>query len=151
MNVVRTVDGGGALRGQGRQDERGAGAQVADLDLGAVQARATVDRRVLGVDLRRLDAHLARLAEPLEPVLEDRFVDVGGALGLGQQHAGGRLEVRGEARIRPGLDVAGAEGAGAESRAVDLDGVAAARDADADAAQRVEEGARGGRTGRPRA
>ena len=37
-NVVRAVDGGRALGGQGGQDQRGAGAQVADLDLGAVRA-----------------------------------------------------------------------------------------------------------------
>ena len=38
VNVVRAVDGGGAVGGQRGQDQRRAGAQVADLDLGAVQA-----------------------------------------------------------------------------------------------------------------
>ena len=50
MNVVRTADGGRALRRQGGQDERGSGAQIADLDLGAAELRGAVDRGVLAVE-----------------------------------------------------------------------------------------------------
>ena len=74
-------------------------------------------------------AHPVELREPLEAVLEDRLVDVRDAGRLGQQHRRRRLEVRREARIRRGLDVARLEPDGRERAAVDLDRVAVARDA----------------------
>ena len=79
VNVVRTVDRGRALGRQRGEDQRGTGAQVADLDVGAVQRRSTGDDGVVGVDDVDLGAHPAQLGHPLEPVLEDRLVDVRGA------------------------------------------------------------------------
>ena len=71
-----------------------------------------VDRGVVAVGDVDPGAHPVELGEPLEAVLEDRLVDVRRAGRLGQQDGRRRLEVRREARIGRGLDVARPEPAG---------------------------------------
>ena len=121
------------------QDQRRARAQVADLHLRAVQRRATGDDRVMGVHDVDLGAHPAKLGQPLEAVLEDRLVDVRGALRLRQQDRGRRLEVGRETRVGAGLDVDRPEAGAAQGRPVDLDGVGPAGDPDAGPRDGVDE------------
>jgi hypothetical protein len=56
-----------------------------------------------------LGTHAAKLAQPLQAIFEDRLRDVAQAGGLGQQYAGGRLQVRGQARVGLSLDIAAPE------------------------------------------
>src|SRR5215204_5710879 len=55
LNVMRAVDQRASVRGEGGEDQRGAGAQVTDGGLRPVQLRRPVDGRMVGVldvDLR---------------------------------------------------------------------------------------------------
>ena len=139
------------VAGQGGQDERGAGAQVADLDVLAVEPGRSGDRRVMGVADVDLGAHPGELAEELEAVLEDRLVDPARAGRLGQQHAGRRLEVGRQARIRRGLDVD--RPVPAARRAAPATSIVSPpqRTPTPDPLERLEERRRGARTARPRA
>src|SRR5262245_163757 len=118
-----TVNGGRPLGREGRKDEGRAGAQVADVDVRAVEVAGAPDAGVARVDDLGPGAHPVQLLEPLEAVLEDRLVDVGRARRLRQQHRRRWLEVRRQAWIGGGLDVAGVETVTLERRAVDLDRV----------------------------
>ena len=75
-NVVRAVNRRRALGRQGGQDQRGARAQVADLDFGAAQRRGPViaawcaSRSSTSAPMRRSSR------QPVEAILEDRLVDV---------------------------------------------------------------------------
>ena len=98
-DLVRAVDDARALGGERREDQRGAGAQVAHLDLRAVQVGRARDRRVVAV----VDVDRARPSGAARPSHSRRSSKIVSwmrlvPLRLGQQHGGRRLEVRGETR-----------------------------------------------------
>ena len=75
-NVVRAVNRARPVGRQRGEDQRRAGAQVADLDLGAVERRPALDRGVVRVERCSIWAPIrSQLGQPLEAVLEDRLVD----------------------------------------------------------------------------
>jgi hypothetical protein len=84
--------------------------------------------------------HLDELRQPLQTVLEDRFVHVRIAVGLGEQDARRRLEVRREAGVRTGFDVGGAIAAVAKALAVNRDPIRFALGVDAGSLEDLEEG-----------
>src|SRR4051794_14567212 len=61
LDVVRAVDERRAVGGEGRENQRGAGAQVADRDLRAAQPGGAVDGRVVRVLDVDVGAQLAQL------------------------------------------------------------------------------------------
>ncbi len=130
-----------AARRQCGEDERGPGAQVGDPDLGPVERRRTGDPRPSLVDDLDVRAHLHQLAGVVEPVLEDRLVDRGDAIGLGQQDRERGLVVGREAGVGLRLDVDGAQGRRVAAADVEGGGVRIGLVGDAHALADLEEGA----------
>ena len=96
--VVRAANRGHALGSQSRQDKRRAGSEIADLDIHPAEPRRAMDGGVMTVRDLDLGAHAAKLAEPLQAVLENRLGDVAVASAwVSSTHVGGWRSV-----ARPG-------------------------------------------------
>src|SRR6266542_1692473 len=82
LHVDRPGDGRATLRGEGGEDEAGAGAQVRHVQLGAAQRCGTPDTSVVRVLDLDSGSHALELRGVFEAILEDRLVDAALALGL---------------------------------------------------------------------
>ena len=107
--VVDVGDLRSAGRCEAREDECGAGSDVQRLHTRAVQRRRPANDSSGGARRHYVGAHLLQLAGVEEAVVEDALVDVGDAVGLGEEDGDHRLEVGGEAGIGERLDGDGAQ------------------------------------------